>query len=79
VGGVGGLLALGVIVLGFLVLVCFWCLLASLNDPMCATQQSEKKGGDRMVRIVDIGFVSLIANGGTALYVNSLPTLSIRA
>lgn len=72
-GPSGGLLMFG----GLVWVVFMWFLQAVIDTPNAA-QQSGQEGGRRMVNLISKTVVNFAANASTALYVNSLPALTIR-
>jgi hypothetical protein len=63
---------------GFVWVVLMWFLQAMIDTPNAA-QQSGQEEGNRMVKVISKTVVNFAANASTALYVNNLPALTIRA
>jgi hypothetical protein len=63
---------------GLVWVVLMWFLQAVIDTPNAA-QQSGQEGGSRMVKVISKTVVNFAANASTALYINSLPALTIRA
>ncbi|RMO77300.1 hypothetical protein ALQ35_04980 [Pseudomonas fluorescens] len=55
-----------------------WFLQAVVNTPN-QTKQSGQKGGDCMVKFLKVSASNMAANALTALYINNLPAMTIRA
>lgn len=76
VSGDGKLLTFeGAAFFGFVLLI-VWLVFVKVSDN---AQQFEPKGGSRMGKLFGVSIASFVANASTALYVNNLPALSIRA